>query len=160
MQNILVSIDFSAATDGVLSAAGQLARKTPSRIVVVNSFQAPIFLDPPATVVNQAAVAEEKSIAERLEHIRASFESDGIEAKAQLLFGNPGSAIVQSARQIGAGYVVLGSQGHGALRHLLLGSTTLFVLKHSPCPVLVVPVNCSRETDSTNSASSGHVASA
>jgi universal stress protein A len=34
---------------------------------------------------------------------------------------------------------VLGSHGHTAFYDLLVGSTAAGVLKHAPCPVVVVP---------------------
>jgi len=37
-----------------------------------------------------------------------------------------------------AGMVVIGSHGWGAMMSLIFGSTTLGVLQHAPCPVVVV----------------------
>ena len=46
--------------------------------------------------------------------------------------------IAQVARDEGADLIVVGSHGHGALRKLVLGSTTTKVLAEAPMPVLVV----------------------
>jgi nucleotide-binding universal stress UspA family protein len=142
MQTILAPVDFSAATDAVLTAAVYLARLSPSRIVLVHAFQPPPIVDPFANVVGQAAADAEYESRTKLERLAADLEYDGVKAETQLLFGPPGATVVAEAGRLGAHWIVLGSQGHGALRHLLVGSTTVHVLKHAACPVLVIPQNC------------------
>lgn len=139
MTTIVVAIDFSPVMDSVLSAAALLARQKPSRIVVIHVFQMPIFLGAYVPVVDRAAIAAEQNTKERLEKIRMNFQIDGIEATARLLFGEPGPAIIGEAKSQNATYIVLGAQGHGLLWHLLLGSTTVNVLNHASCPVVVMP---------------------
>ncbi len=50
----------------------------------------------------------------------------------------PGEAIVDYARECGAGLIVMGAYGHSKLRELVLGSTTSHTIKHSHCPELLV----------------------
>ncbi|MGZ4689900.1 MAG: universal stress protein [Acidimicrobiia bacterium] len=50
-----------------------------------------------------------------------------------------GARICALAREEEAELIVIGSHGHRALFDLLLGSVSNYVLRHSPCPVLVVP---------------------
>jgi nucleotide-binding universal stress UspA family protein len=53
--------------------------------------------------------------------------------------GSTDEEIVKLARQVQADLIVLGAvEGH-ALRRMLLGSTADGVIRHAPCPVLVVP---------------------
>ena len=52
--------------------------------------------------------------------------------------GEPGPAVVEEAKEWGADLVVVGSRGHGALRRLLEGSVSHYVVDHSPCPVEVI----------------------
>jgi nucleotide-binding universal stress UspA family protein len=47
-------------------------------------------------------------------------------------------AIVEAARKRGAAAIVVGSRGLTGLRARLEGSTSNAVLKHAPCPVVVV----------------------
>ncbi|GAB3323612.1 universal stress protein [Geodermatophilus aquaeductus] len=50
--------------------------------------------------------------------------------------GSPAEALV--ARAEGAGLLVVGSRGRGAVRSALLGSVALHCAAHAPCPVVVV----------------------
>ena len=47
-------------------------------------------------------------------------------------------AITDQAQEIGAAAIVVGSRGLSGLRARMEGSTSNAVLKHAPCPVLVV----------------------
>jgi nucleotide-binding universal stress UspA family protein len=55
-----------------------------------------------------------------------------------VLVGSPGEAIVEAARTTGADLVVVGGRGLGVFGRLLLGSVSEHVLRHAPCPVLLV----------------------
>ena len=51
----------------------------------------------------------------------------------------PAQDIADTAREIGADLIVLGTRGHGAVAGLLLGSVVLRLLHVAPCPVVAVP---------------------
>lgn len=52
--------------------------------------------------------------------------------------GRPDAEIVLLAEELDAGLIVVGSRGLGGVRRALLGSTSASVVRHAPCPVLVV----------------------
>jgi len=62
----------------------------------------------------------------------------GLEADAVVAKGPAVQGICETAQERQAGMVVLGSHGWGAMMSLIFGSTTLGVLQHAPCPVVVV----------------------
>jgi nucleotide-binding universal stress UspA family protein len=45
--------------------------------------------------------------------------------------------IVEYAREAGAGMLVMGAYGHSRVRELFIGSTTMDVVNHAACPVLL-----------------------
>jgi nucleotide-binding universal stress UspA family protein len=51
----------------------------------------------------------------------------------------PARALVDSADR--AEMLVVGSRGHGGLASMLVGSVSLYVATHAPCPVVVVPAH-------------------
>ena len=66
----------------------------------------------------------------------AALDRDGLET--QVLLGEPGVELMLFAEEIGATVVVVGSRGHGAIKRALLGSVSDHLVRHAPCPVLVV----------------------
>lgn len=51
----------------------------------------------------------------------------------------PAEEIVRAARDDGAGLLVIGTHGHGAIERVLIGSVASSVARSAPCPVLLVP---------------------
>ena len=57
--------------------------------------------------------------------------------ESAVLRGRAATSIVDEATTFGAGLVVVGSRGHGAIGSLILGSVSDEVVDHAPCPVLI-----------------------
>ena len=78
-----------------------------------------------------------------LESVREQLETGSAEAMADvrmetvLLTGEPGVAIGEHARAIGATAIICAAPRSGMTRELFLGSTALGILRHAPCPVVV-----------------------
>jgi nucleotide-binding universal stress UspA family protein len=62
----------------------------------------------------------------------------GLEAETIIAKGPAVQGVCDTAKRRRAGMVVIGSHGWGAMMSLIFGSTTLGVLQHAPCPVVVV----------------------
>jgi nucleotide-binding universal stress UspA family protein len=56
----------------------------------------------------------------------------------EVLLGSPESRIVETAKEMGANLIVVGSHGYNRWERLLLGSVSDSVVHHAPCSVLVV----------------------
>ena len=66
----------------------------------------------------------------------AALDRPGLET--QVLLGEPGVELMLFAGEVGATVVVVGSRGHGAIKRALLGSVSDHLVRHAPCPVLVI----------------------
>jgi nucleotide-binding universal stress UspA family protein len=80
----------------------------------------------------------EKGQAALAEAARKSLARRWPDAKVRVVDGPIVEAIVARADRLGANVIVLGSRGHGAIARLLLGSTSLGVIRHTKRPTLVV----------------------
>lgn len=58
------------------------------------------------------------------------------QVEVQVVEGSAGPALVAAAE--GADTLVVGSQGHGAVSTLLLGSVSSYCVHHATCPIVVV----------------------
>ncbi|MCC7418484.1 MAG: universal stress protein [Acidobacteria bacterium] len=60
------------------------------------------------------------------------------EIEAVVVDRPPAEGILEEAGRFGADVIVLGWRGHGAVRRLLMGSTSRAIVRAAPCAVLVV----------------------
>jgi nucleotide-binding universal stress UspA family protein len=142
VKTILVPIDFSNVTEGVVAEAAALANLRPARIVLLNVISPPLypyeFSDIPESIVPLIA-ATEKASARELARWRRELLRRGVPSRIVQMSGVPAQVILEQAEKLSADHIVIGSHGHTALYDLIAGSTTTRVLKSAPCPVVVVP---------------------
>ncbi len=135
---ILLATDGSEEAELAARTAADLAAKTGSELHVVH-----VLVLPPETLHDpfgaDAREEFEKRGRGRLDELVARLEASGGEvAGAHFGVGSPAAEIVAQAEELGAGLVVLGSRGLGAMRRALMGSVSDSVVRHAPCPALVV----------------------
>jgi len=68
----------------------------------------------------------------------AALDAAGLTYQYHISVGTPADAIAQYAREQGADQIVMGRQGQGGVKSLLLGSVVKKVLQLAECPVLLV----------------------
>ncbi|MBV8386545.1 MAG: universal stress protein [Acidimicrobiia bacterium] len=62
----------------------------------------------------------------------------GGEAARRVEYGDAATEITRVAEEDGFDVIVVGSQGAGFVKRVLMGSVSQHLLHHAPCPVLVV----------------------
>ena len=67
-----------------------------------------------------------------------------------------GDSIVRNAEETDCDLLVVGESGHNLLRRLVLGSTTKYLLRHSPCTVWISRHHRNSEGDDSNHGESVH----
>ena len=94
----------------------------------------------PPTGEFEAAVSAnlEKIVEESSQHLKNKILNDKIQISTEILSGSPESRIVETAEEMNADLIIVGSHGYNRWERLLLGSVSDSVVHHAPCSVLVV----------------------
>ncbi len=150
---VLLGTDLSAASDLATDWAFDLAERERTELLVVS------VIDPaelrrvgrPGLRVDQARELREDKAVELVTRGRRL----GVDVRFLVWTGEPGPSLVEAAEAEGAGLIVVGSHGRGALGRLFLGSVSEYVVRHAPCPVLVVRATAVRERPDPGSVRSG-----
>jgi nucleotide-binding universal stress UspA family protein len=150
-RNILVAIDGSPDSDQALTQAIDLAESEHSRLTL---FSAVVI--PPATayvgvsgqvVANLSRDAEAET--EAIMRTAAEMVPDQVSLSTVLSSEPVRQALVHQIKTGAHDLVVMGSRGRGAVRSVLLGSVSHYVLHHSPIPVLIVHADPERGLQSS-----------
>ncbi len=133
-RSIVVPVVRSTESEEALVTAARLAAERRSRVAIVHVLEIPMEL--PLTARIPEAEREANSL---LDDARALVESFGVRAVTRLERARAaGPAIVADVVARGAELVVLGAPRRGIGRRApVFGHTARYVLKHSPCRVLV-----------------------
>ncbi|HTR62876.1 MAG TPA: universal stress protein [Candidatus Binataceae bacterium] len=83
-------------------------------------------------------VARDQKTGERtLEEARKYFEPYSLQAEFKLLGGHANEEIVKFIKDYEADLLFIGAYGHSRIIEMVLGSTTEYVLRNTPCPVFL-----------------------
>lgn len=141
--HILLATDGSPDGNAGCELLSQFQARLDDRvtIVVVTPLRRPgADLRAPASLSSQDPA---EAIATESAH---ELEEAGYRVAWELPQGDPAAEIQRLAESVGADLIVLGKQGVGALRRLLLGSVAVKVSRHATSPVLLMtsPASFSR----------------
>ena len=161
MKLILVPIDFSGATPGVIDLARQLAKALDAEIHLIHVKELSAATAPGALGYGLAGMPElapmsgvpvfdpmpqplpvdegqKSKLAQWQREITQSAQG-GLKVTLHEPTGAVAEEILNQADVLNADLIVMGTHGHGAMYTLLVGSVTKGVLKHTVRPVLLVP---------------------
>lgn len=96
------------------------------------------YLPDTAEIEKAARDHADKVIVSTVDMLKAEFEKDPPAISSDVLFGSPDSRIVETAEEMKADMIVLGSHGYNRWERLLLGSVSDSVVHHAHCSVLIV----------------------
>jgi nucleotide-binding universal stress UspA family protein len=160
--NILVAIDGSPDADQALAQAIDLADSEHSRLTIFSAVVAPpntAYVGVSGEVVaNLTRDAEAEAGA--IMRTAAEMVPDQVSVNTVLSSEPVRHALIHQIEQGAHDLVVMGSRGRGAVRSVLLGSVSHYVLHHSPVPVLIVHAEASRELKASTAPSDEDVGAA
>ncbi len=141
-RKILVPIDFSDCSLKGLDYAKGLSRQFNSKLVLLNSvtFQYYITSDEYARYdLPLLMQQEEKASRRKMRDLVEKTDWKGLEVKPSLQIGHAGQQICVQAAEGDVDLIVTSTHGTTGFKHILVGSTAEYVVRHAQCPVLVVP---------------------
>ncbi|KAM3274099.1 hypothetical protein ACQJBY_043343 [Aegilops geniculata] len=89
-------------------------------------------------IMQSVRAARKESARSLLDRARRACHRRGVSAAAVLVEGEPREALCRAAEDAGAGLLVVGSRGLGAVGRAFLGSVSDYCAHHASCPVMVV----------------------
>ncbi len=137
-RRVLIAVDSGPIAARAAEIGGDLAHALGSEVALVHAIETPPPYGTEAGVSRDELIADAKREGERL---LAGFRQRLMLQPSALEFvveGKPVDEIVRAARQWAADIIVIGSHGRGGARRALLGSVAEGVMRHAPCPVLVI----------------------
>ena len=142
IKTVVAGCDFSRETRPSTDYAVQLAREFCAPLHLFHAVESPIndaVVDHARAPYGQTQQTLQARLHQRLARLVPRSDVPGPEIKTALAPGLPAEQLPAYATREKADILVVGVRRHHRLEKLLVGSTTEAVLRHSPCPVLVVP---------------------
>lgn len=138
MNRILLATDGSPSSRQATAGALALATATGWQLEVITVWQLPttMFADLPQQAWDGLAETAEEHARNLVDEVIATANTQGVAATGTTVRGDPVTEICAAAE--GAGLLVVGAHGWGAVKRLVFGSVSSSVLHEAPCPVLVV----------------------
>jgi nucleotide-binding universal stress UspA family protein len=139
-RDILVAVDGSPDAGQALVQAIDLADSQHARLTLFSAAAAPpavayagVSGDVAAALIRDAETESESILRTAVELV-----PDGVSVRTILSSEPVRPALLREIKQGDHDLIVMGSRGRGAVRSVLLGSVSHYVLHHSPVPVLIV----------------------
>jgi nucleotide-binding universal stress UspA family protein len=144
MRTIVVGLDHSEQATRALQWALEEAELTDARLIAGRAWTMPLV---PVGVGVAGAVPEplsyredHRAIAEEAADqamLAAGLAGQAVDVRTAE--GSPADVLAETALAEEADLLVVGTRGHGGLASLVLGSVSSHLVRHAPCPVVVVP---------------------
>jgi nucleotide-binding universal stress UspA family protein len=137
---ILVPIDFSACAKKSLDYAIPFATQHEAELILLYVAPMPSYAGGEYGIIDTTALSEEicASSEKRLAEYASSEIPAGVKVETMARAGSATAEIIEVAERLPADMIVLSTHGYTGLKHVLLGSVAEHVVRHAPCPVLVV----------------------
>ena len=141
IETLLVPTDFSEESRKALSYARALLNHFPGTVHLVYvhdvdfAYAVPALMSTPPLITTEEV---ERGYRKDLDKLAKQFDLPDSTLERHVRTGRAYREISDVASKVGAQLIVIATHGRTGLRRLMLGSTAERVIRHAPCPVLVV----------------------
>ncbi|MFC2095557.1 universal stress protein [Candidatus Bipolaricaulota bacterium] len=141
-KKILCPTDFSEPACKAIKAAGELAEKFSSELILLHVVGPVPVLETPtglagfdvAAYQNELTDSAKASLQSRLDkHIPES-----VNARTIVVHGDAAHEIARVAKEEGVDLIVVATHGESGWRHRIFGSVPEKVIRHAQCPILTI----------------------
>ena len=140
IQRILVPLDFSSNSQRALDYAQRVAVQFGAVIHLVHVCEVPSIINGAIDAYAIAYTDWSQRLGEEANEqlLKEAARVQCARVTTEVLFGNPAASIVDCASANQADLIVMGTHGHGAVMHMVVGNVAERVVRGAPCPVLTV----------------------
>lgn len=131
--SVVVGVDGSPESTTAVQWADRYATASGASLRLVVAWQHAMAYGRPMMFEGYHPHAEAEAL---LDKVKADLDLPADRVETQISEGAPGPVLVAAAEHADA--LVIGSQGHGAVSTVLLGSVSSYCVHHATCPVVVV----------------------
>ncbi len=148
-KSILVPTDLSEGARCAMEYACELAQTLGAKVHLLNVIGVPVLGVPEVGLaltssVIDTLIAENQTAIDKLaDHCRTK----ALVGQVVLRTGDARDVINQTAKEVGADLIVMGTHGRRGVTRALLGSVAETVVRTAPCAVLTVRVRDTSKTD-------------
>jgi len=144
---IILATDGTKFGDAAAEILGKFSLSDGDEVKVISvvDMAMPLAIDiyggylPDTTELEKVAREQaEKVVEATTAKLQGFFGGKSVDISSDVLFGSPDSRIVETAEELAADMIVIGSHGYKRWERLLLGSVSDSVVHHAHCSVLVV----------------------
>ncbi|NMW17885.1 MAG: universal stress protein [Chlorobiaceae bacterium] len=148
---LLVAIDFSELAKKIIAEAEKLAKNLKAKVFLLHVIPPPSpiidvppdveALLPPEELFKKESLPPPFDLPESVKLIKIAqlLQESGIDTAVIVAQNDEVTAIIDESKKNGVDLIMLGSHGHGALFHLIIGSVSEGVIRRATCPVIIVP---------------------
>lgn len=140
LHKILVPIDFTEMSLKALEYAAAFATRFKARLLLLHVVGPATYVQGLSYIELHEAEQCERALRQLQTEIERSIPV-GLEAEPIVSVGVVFDVIVETARKTGADLIVAATHGDGGIGQVAAGSTVERIVRHAPCPVLIVHGN-------------------
>lgn len=140
LKKILVPVDFSSRSEKALQYAVPFARQFGARVTLlhVDEINYPEIACFGVVDTAQLQSDVEKQALKKLNILGREKASPEWLTEPIFRCGNAAHRIVEAAEEMETDLIIISTHGYTGMKHVLLGGTAENIVRHAPCPVMVV----------------------